>query len=386
MTRPTARVLALLEILQAGGTRTVADLAGRLDVDERTVRRYVAHLIDLDIPVRSVRGRYGGYRLAPGYRMPPLMLTDDEALAVLLGLVAGRRAGLVTTTAAAMESAAAKMRRVLPEVLGRRLDALLATVDFTAAAGPAATRETGVLLTLAEAARRRRPVAVGYTARDGRRSERTVHPYGIVVRSGRWYVTGADSASGEVRTFRLDRVENPVVLPGSFEVPAGFDAAARVLSGLAELPYPHEVSFRVRGTAEQITARLPAGLATVEELPDAPGAVPSSQAAGAALAPEAGDEGSAPEAEAGGASSSAGAGAREGGTWVRVRLRAERLDWVPSLLARLDRPFVIEHPEALRDHVRALARRLIAGADDVPDDVGPPPWSAPAPPTPPDRP
>jgi len=114
MTRPTARVLALLEILQAGGTRTTADLAVRLDVDERTVRRYVDHLIDLDIPVRSVRGRYGGYRLASGYRMPPLMLTDDEALAVLLGLVAGLRAGLVTTSATAMESAAAKIRRVLP--------------------------------------------------------------------------------------------------------------------------------------------------------------------------------------------------------------------------------------------------------------------------------
>ncbi|MER6900845.1 HTH domain-containing protein, partial [Amycolatopsis sp. NPDC000740] len=101
MTRPIARVLALLEILQGGGTRTVAELAGRLDVDERTVRRYVEHLLDLDIPVRSVRGRYGGYRLAQGYRMPPLMLTDEEALAVLLGLVAGRRAGLVTTSVAA---------------------------------------------------------------------------------------------------------------------------------------------------------------------------------------------------------------------------------------------------------------------------------------------
>lgn len=81
----------MLEILQRGGTRTVAELAERLDVDERTVRRYVDHLLDLDIPVRSVRGRHGGYRLSPGYRMPPLMLTDEEALAVLLGLVAGRR-------------------------------------------------------------------------------------------------------------------------------------------------------------------------------------------------------------------------------------------------------------------------------------------------------
>src|SRR4051812_14127023 len=102
MSRPTARVLTLLELLQSGGTRTVGELADRLDVDERTVRRYVDHLIDLDVPVESVRGRYGGYRLAAGYRMPPLMLSDDEALAVMLGLVLGRRAGLPTGTGTAV--------------------------------------------------------------------------------------------------------------------------------------------------------------------------------------------------------------------------------------------------------------------------------------------
>lgn len=320
MTRPTARVLALLEILQAGGTRTVADLAARLDVDERTLRRYVGHLIDLDIPVRSVRGRYGGYRLAPGYRMPPLMLTDDEAVAVLLGLVVGRRAGLVPTSAPAMESATAKVRRVLPESLARRLDALLATTDFTAPARPVADQETGVLLTLAEAARHRQPVAVAYTAWDGKRSERTLQPYGIVAHSGRWYVTGPDSASGEVRNFRLDRIESATVLPGSFDVPTGFDPGAKVLSGLAAVPRRHDVSVRVQGTAEQVRVRFPAGIATVEGLPDEYG-------------------------------------------WVRVRLQAERLEWVPSVLASLDRPFVIERPDALREHVHALARRLAAGAE-----------------------
>ena len=82
MAKPLARVLMLLDILQAGGTRTLRELAERLGVDERTVRRYVDHLLDLGVPVESVRGRYGGYRLAPGYRMPPLMLTDDEATAL----------------------------------------------------------------------------------------------------------------------------------------------------------------------------------------------------------------------------------------------------------------------------------------------------------------
>ncbi len=427
MNRPTARVLALLEILQAGGTRTVAELADRLGVDERTVRRYIGHLIDLDVPVRSVRGRYGGYRLAPGYRMPPLMLTDEEALAVLLGLVAGRRAGLVTTSVAAAESAAAKVRRVLPEALGRRLDALLATADFTAPARPVVVPGTDVLLMFAEAARDRRPVAIGYTGWKGRRSERTVHPYGIVAHSGRWYVTGADSASGEVRMFRLDRIETATVLPGSFEVPEGFDPAARVLSGLAGVPYLHEVSLRVRGTVDQVRHRLPPGLATVTELPAGSARETAQAAAGDArptgadarpgggmtehapgTAPPGGTtehtRGTAPpgsgtadttgdaaqhttsttrpadgaEEAAGGAAPHtggaarhagppAGAGEGEGGGWVRVRLRAERLEWVPSVLAWLDLPFVIEYPDALRDHVHALARRLATGADTVLD-------------------
>src|SRR5450755_3884843 len=157
MTRPTARVLALLEILQAGGTRTTADLAIRLDVDERTVRRYVDHLIDLDIPVWSVRGRYGGYRLAPGYRMPPLMLNDEEALAVLLGLVTGRRAGLMTATGTASETATAKIRRVLPDRLTRRLDTVLESLAFTAPPGEFAAPESSVLLCIADAVRHHRP-------------------------------------------------------------------------------------------------------------------------------------------------------------------------------------------------------------------------------------
>src|SRR4051794_41812637 len=93
MSRPTARVLALLEILQAGGVHTLASLAERLDVDARTVRRYVDHLIDLDIPVESVRGRYGGYPLPPRFRMPPPILSGHQAPPPLLRLLAGGPAG-----------------------------------------------------------------------------------------------------------------------------------------------------------------------------------------------------------------------------------------------------------------------------------------------------
>jgi predicted DNA-binding transcriptional regulator YafY len=335
MARPAARVLTLLELLQSGGVRTVAELADRLGVDGRTVRRYVDHLLDLDVPVESVRGRYGGYRLAPGYRMPPLMLSDEEALAVLLGLVAGRRAGLMTATGTASETAAAKIRRVLPQRLARKLEAVLGALAFTAPPGefpaPESTApDSAVLLCLADAVRHHRPVSIRYTAADGRRSERMLHPYGLVAHSGRWYVTGADPGIGEDRTFRLDRIADARTRPGSFEPPAGPDPAGRVLAGLAAAPYRHQVTLRIQATAGQIRARLPASVATIEEAPPA--------VDGAAD----GD----PEAEG----------------WLRVDLRAERLDLVPAVLASIDRPFVIERPGELRGLVSALAGRLAASA------------------------
>ncbi|MGD4189299.1 hypothetical protein QT604_22525, partial [Xanthomonas citri pv. citri] len=137
-------------------------------------------LADLDVPVESVRGRYGGVRLVPGSRVPPLMFTDEEALAVLLGMVAAGRAGLVTTSAVAVESAAAKLRRVLPAALASRLAAVLETTGSTAAPRAPAGAGTATLLAVAEAARDRRPLAVDYTDGRGVPSARTVHPYGIV--------------------------------------------------------------------------------------------------------------------------------------------------------------------------------------------------------------
>ncbi|MFF0729993.1 helix-turn-helix transcriptional regulator [Streptomyces chartreusis] len=326
MARPTGRVLTLLELLQSGGTRTVAELADRLGVEGRTVRRYVDHLIDLDVPVESVRGRYGGYRLAPGYRLPPLMLSDDEALAVLLGLVAGRRAGLTTTERTANETASAKIRRVLSKHIARRLDTLLEALAFTDQPGEFDAPDAGVLLTIADAVRHHRPVSIRYTDRDGRRSERTLHAYGIVAHSGRWYVTGKDARVDEDRTFRLDRIADARTLPGSFETPVGPGAAQRVLSGFATAEYRHEVTLRIHGTVEQIRAHLPVSVASLEE---------HEYAAGEDRATE---------------------------RWLRVELRAERLDWLPPVLASLDRPFVIERPDELRDLVIALADRLTSYA------------------------
>ena len=324
MARPTGRVLTLLELLQSGGTRTMAELADRLGVDGRTVRRYVDHLIDLDVPVESVRGRYGGYRLAAGFRMPPLMLGDDEALAVLLGLIAGRRSGLMTSAGVASETAAAKIRRVLPKRVAVKLESVLESLAFTDERGEVDAPNTDVLLTIADAVRHRRPISIRYTARDGRRTERTLHPYGIVAHSGRWYVTGKDPElgdGGEDRTFRLDRIADARTLPGTFEPPSDLDPAQRVLSGFATANYRYEVVLRVQGTPERIRARIPASVATVTEAAD---------------------------------------GSDDG--WLRVEIHAESLEWLPPLLASLDLPFVIERPDELRELVLAFAERLAASA------------------------
>jgi len=139
-------------------------------------------------------------------------------------------------------------------------------------------------------------------------------------------VTGADPGIGEDRTFRLDHIADTRTQPGSFEPPAGFDPAQHLLSGLAKTPYRHEVTLRIQSTIGQIRARLPASVAIVEELPSAGGADPETQ------------------------------------RWFRVELQAERLGWLPPLLASLDQPFVVERPDELRDLIAALADRLATSA------------------------
>ncbi|MGW4194126.1 helix-turn-helix transcriptional regulator [Streptomyces sp. NPDC005004] len=328
MPRPLARVLTLLELLQSGGTRTVSELAGRLGVDERTVRRYAQQLLDLDIPVESVRGRHGGYRLGPGYRIPPLMLNDDEALAVLLSLATDRASDTAGETA--RETAAAKIRRVLPHRLRGKLDAVLASLAYTAPparTAPAPAPDPAILLPIADAVHHHRPVSIRYTAADGHRTERTLHPYGVVAHAGRWYVTAADLLSGEDRTFRLDRITDARTLPGSFTPPPDPAPTARVLNALATAPHPHAVTLHVQATPTHIHTHLPPGLATVTP----------------PVAPD---------------------------TWCRVDLHVTHLDWLPAALAALDRPFTIERPAELRTLVAEFAARLLDSARPAPHPRG----------------
>src|SRR5437016_7514436 len=124
---PTTRVLTVLEMLQSHQRLSGPDIAERLEVNTRTVRRYITMLQDLGIPVEAERGRYGAYRLRPGFKLPPLMFTEDEALALTLGLLAARRLGL-TATAPAVEGALAKIERVMPATLRARVRAVQETL------------------------------------------------------------------------------------------------------------------------------------------------------------------------------------------------------------------------------------------------------------------
>jgi len=317
VTRPTARVLAMLELLQTGGQRTVGELADRLGVDERTVRRYAEHLADLGIPVQAQRGRYGGYRLSPGYKLPPLMLTDDEAVAVVLGLTAAERAGLATTAHAATASALAKVSRVLPRALGQRIGSLLASAQFTTHVRAGAPAGAGTLLALAAAAQARLGVVISYTAWDGEESHRELDVYGLVFHSGRWYVTGHDHGRDDVRTFRLDRIASVEQRDRSYDVPADFDAATQVVSGIAAVGWSHEVAVVLQTTLAEARERLPLSVGRLSEHVDG----------------------------------------------VLLETRAERLDGMATMLAGLGWDFDVLAPAALRDEVLALSDRLRASAE-----------------------
>jgi predicted DNA-binding transcriptional regulator YafY len=344
MTRPTTRILALLELLQAGGSHTVAELSERLRVDQRTVRRYVDQLREMDIPVDGLRGRYGGYRLARHYRMPPLMLTDEESLAVVWALMANQHARSGPVTALAIQKATAKVRRVLPATLARRIDAVLHAVDFAderhlGEEGDEAggchgddKSATQTLLGVAEAARDQRPVAFEYRPRQGPPATRHVQPQGIVAYRNLLYLTGFDVDRQALRTYRLDRMANVQLLPGTFAAPANTDPVAQVLGPLSAASSRHDVSVLIRATPAHIRRWIPETLASVESAP----------------APDAAD-----------------------GQWQQVFLRAEHLEWVAGVLAMVNRPFVIQQPEALKAVVRALGHRLTEScASACPDAVG----------------
>lgn len=301
------RVLELLEALQDRGTATGPELAQRLGVDVRTVRRDVVALRDLGIPVEGERGRGGSYRLKPGFRVPPLMFTSGEAAAVALGLLAARRLGLEA------DNALRKVRQVLPERMRRGVESLDHVLGFTGEV-EASPPDGETLLALADAAARGRRAAVIYTDSAGVETARELSPHGVVAHGGRWYVAAFDHQRESLRTLRADRVTLVDVSGRGLAAPDGFDATAYVSRSLARVPWRYEVEVLLDCPLDEAAKRFPATLAELDAVEDG----------------------------------------------TRLRLRADSLDWAAGLLAGAGCAFRVVGPDELRAAVRALGERLAA--------------------------
>ena len=225
--RPATRLLTMLEVLQTRGTVSGRELAERLEVDPRTVRRYAVKLEELGIPVETERGPYGGYRLRPGFKLPPLMLTDDEATAVVLGLMVSRQTG-ISTAGSAVDEALAKILRVLPTELRDRVGALEGSLGWTWRPREPQPPATEVVLTLASAIRRKRRALIRYATPGRKETDRIVAPYGLVFHAAKWYLAADDGRSGEIRTFRVDRVRSAGLRAERASPPEGFDPVEHV--------------------------------------------------------------------------------------------------------------------------------------------------------------
>ncbi|MBA5604300.1 YafY family transcriptional regulator [Duganella sp. FT3S] len=233
MYHPTTRVLAVLELLQAHGRISGAEMARRIGVDGRTLRRYIVMLEQIGIPIMSERGRHGGYALVAGFKLPPMMFTDDEALALSLGLLAARSLGLAEA-APAVASAQAKLTRIMPDGLKQRVSALDETVRLDLATGRA-SQDNDALVVLSAAAQRGQRVQLRYRS-GGVDTVRDVDTYGLAYYLGGWYAVGWCHMRGAVRTFRLDRIVTAKPAQGGFVRPAGFDALAHLRLSVASLP------------------------------------------------------------------------------------------------------------------------------------------------------
>jgi predicted DNA-binding transcriptional regulator YafY len=239
---PTARALQTLELLQARPGITADQIAGRLSVTERAARRYVAILREAGMPVESSRGRYGGYRLGRGMRLPPVLFTQEEALGLVMAVLEGHPAA--ADVGELTGSALAKVIRALPEGIGRQAAALR---EYASAAPDrrAAHPDPAVTSALVVAVASRRRVRLRYRSSSGREWEAEADPWAVVVRHGRWYLLCHSHHAGAVRSYRVDRVRAVEQTHHSFTPPDGLDPVAALEENLGQgWEFPVRVVFK----------------------------------------------------------------------------------------------------------------------------------------------
>lgn len=240
-TSPTARALRTLEILQSLPGATADELAGRLGVTERAARRYVAILREAGIPVESVRGRYGGYSLGRGTRLPPVVFTQAEALGLVMAVLDGHPEAAADDDL--VGTALGKVIRALPESVAREAARLREHASATPDRRPARP-DPGTTSALVAAVAARRRVVVTYRSEAGNTWDAEVDPWAVVVRHGRWYLLCHSHRAGAVRTYRVDRVLAVEQREAGFEPPADLDAVATLEENLgAGWEYPTRVAF-----------------------------------------------------------------------------------------------------------------------------------------------
>ncbi|MCX4550346.1 WYL domain-containing protein [Streptomyces sp. NBC_01387] len=320
MTDTPARLLQLLSLLQTPREWPGGELADRLAVSRRTIRRDIDRLRDLGYPVQATMGAEGGYRLVAGKAMPPLVLDDEEAVAIAVGLRAGAGHAVEGIEEASVR-ALAKLEQVLPSRLRHRVATLqAATIPLTS--GDGATIDPATLTVIAGAATGPERLRFGYRAGDGTETKRLVEPHRLVSTGRRWYLVAYDIDREDWRTFRVDRVSEPFPTGVRFvprELPAG-NAAEFVSRSLSRRQPVVDLDVTFEAPAEFVAARLPNGMATPEAL-----------------------------------------GER------RCRLRqpiADSLEYLGLRLSLVDAEFTVHHPSELIDHLAELGARLVRAASD----------------------
>jgi predicted DNA-binding transcriptional regulator YafY len=264
MLETSARLLRLLSLLQARRDWSGAELADQLDVSARTVRRDVERLRSLGYPVHATSGVAGGYRLGAGAALPPLLLDDDEAVAVAVGLrtaAGGSVAGIQETSIRAL----VKLEQVLPSRLRHRVNALWTnTVPVSGGAGP--TVDPVVLMAIAGACRDHERLRFDYRGHSGSASVRTVEPHRLVCSGRRWYLLAWDPDRRDWRTFRVDRIQPRMPAGPRFtphDLPDG-EVAARVMRGVWSAGWRYRARVRLHAPAETVAERIPPGVGLLE--------------------------------------------------------------------------------------------------------------------------
>jgi predicted DNA-binding transcriptional regulator YafY len=258
---PATRLLTILELLQAHPYLSGEELARRLEVEPRSVRRYILMLQEMGMPVEGTRGPGGGYRLRPGFKLPPLLFTEEEATAVVLGLL-GTAWLEVGQSSVAVEGALAKVYRVLPLTGRERLKAISSNLTLFSSQ-PEIRPEVSFLVGLSEAIAQQQRIALDYRTSSNEVTHRKVEPYGIVGWQGHWYLVGYCLLRLDYRLFRLDCMEQVQFLTETFVKAEGFDYHSYVLEQVTRLRSGWHIEVEFQAELYTVQQRIPAYYGTL---------------------------------------------------------------------------------------------------------------------------